>query len=229
MGLPAHPQSQCGILLIFSHSVFSSCSSSVPVWSPPAHPQSQCGLLLIFSNSVVSWSSSATVWSLAHPQSKCGLLASVGASHHPSLRYLTTRNPLRVTSSQLLIGPHCLSWPLIGRCCPSSCIWRNPWVHIFCRLNALNPAMIHHDTRVRNDRVWLSQNIGDWHEIPGDTCRGVMTTVMCHVSCAGVSWPLQWSASMSNEIGYDTLHVRPHITSKHQIILNKFSPSTLSS
>ena len=123
----AHLQSQCGFLLLILSPSVVSFSSSVTVWSPPAHPQSQCGLFLILSHSVVSsCSSSVTLWSLAHLQSQCGLLVSVGASHHPSLRYLTTRNPLRVTSSQLLIGPPCLSRPLIGRCCPSSCILRNP-------------------------------------------------------------------------------------------------------
>ena len=87
-----------------------------------------------------------------------------------------THNPLRVFTlasdwSDLLTSG---SW-LVGMA-PCLYIWRNPSVHIFCQLNALNPVMIPGWEMTECGCHKILESDTKYPETWHDTCRGVMTS-----------------------------------------------------
>ena len=118
------------------------------------------------------------------------LRVSVGASHHPSASHssdIWRFIILSVFSALLLIGQICPTlpsdWSILP---PHPCIWRNPSVHIFCRLNALNPVMIPGWEMTECGCHKISENDTKYPETWHDTCRGChdhMTSGQDHEQC----------------------------------------------
>ena len=88
------------------------------------------------------------------------------------LRYLTRHNPLRVINSATHWSDLSNADLWLVDITPSHlCIWRNPSMHIFCRLNALNPAMIPGWEMTECGCHKISENDTKYPETCHDTCR----------------------------------------------------------